>query len=61
VQEFEEVALGIAQPGHPGLPDMAMSLQSEAYLATYLVYRDEADDERHRRWPDPPRASLCRA
>lgn len=32
------------------LPDMAMSLQSEAYLATYLVYRDEADDARHRGW-----------
>jgi len=32
------------------LPDMAMSLQSEAYLATYLVYRDEADDDEHRRW-----------
>jgi 2-desacetyl-2-hydroxyethyl bacteriochlorophyllide A dehydrogenase len=32
------------------LPDMALSLQTEIYLATYVVYEDEADDERCRDW-----------
>ncbi|SDS74419.1 FAD-binding oxidoreductase [Actinoplanes derwentensis] len=32
------------------LPDMAFSLQSEIYSATYLVYDDPADDIRLRAW-----------
>ncbi|WP_375387067.1 FAD-dependent oxidoreductase [uncultured Amnibacterium sp.] len=32
------------------LPDMAFSLQSEAYVASYLVYDDEARDAALRRW-----------
>jgi hypothetical protein len=32
------------------LPDMAFSLQSEIYNATYLVYEDPADDDRARDW-----------
>ena len=32
------------------LPDMAFSMQSEIYNATYLVYEDAADDERARDW-----------
>lgn len=32
------------------LPDMAFSMQSEVYCATYLVYDDPADDERLRAW-----------
>lgn len=32
------------------LPDMAFSLQTEAYVANYLVYRDAADDDRMRAW-----------
>ncbi|WP_426560607.1 FAD-binding oxidoreductase [Angustibacter sp. McL0619] len=30
------------------LPDMAFSVQGNVYVATYLIYRDEADDERYR-------------
>lgn len=32
------------------LPDMALSLQSEAYVATYLVSQDEANDDVNRSW-----------
>ena len=32
------------------LPDMAFSLQSEIYLASYVRWTDEADDERHQAW-----------
>ncbi|MGP3769696.1 FAD-binding oxidoreductase [Streptomyces sp. SDT5-1] len=32
------------------LPDMAFSLQTEAYVASYTVYTDEADYERNRDW-----------
>ena len=32
------------------LPDMALSLQSEIYLALYVVWQDEADDARCRNW-----------
>lgn len=32
------------------LPDMAFSLQAEIYLASYVVWHDEADDERCRSW-----------
>ena len=30
------------------LPDMAFSVEGNVYVATYLVYTDEADDERYR-------------
>ena len=30
------------------LPDMAFSVEANVYVATYLVYEDEADDERYR-------------
>jgi FAD/FMN-containing dehydrogenase len=32
------------------LPDMALSMQSEIYFATYAVFEDEADDERIQKW-----------
>jgi FAD/FMN-containing dehydrogenase len=32
------------------LPDMAFSLQSEIYLATYVLWDDPAEDERHQAW-----------
>lgn len=32
------------------LPDMALSLQSEIYLAIYTIWEDEADDARCRSW-----------
>jgi FAD/FMN-containing dehydrogenase len=32
------------------LPDMAFSLQSPAYVATYLAYEDSANDARNRAW-----------
>lgn len=32
------------------LPDMAFSLQSEAYIASYLVYDDPAEDDSNRQW-----------
>ena len=30
------------------LPDMAFSVEGNAYIATYLIYQDPADDERYR-------------
>jgi FAD/FMN-containing dehydrogenase len=32
------------------LPDMAFSLEGNVYLATYAIWPDPADDERHRDW-----------
>ena len=32
------------------LPDMAFSLQSEIYLASYVLWQDSADDEANREW-----------
>jgi FAD/FMN-containing dehydrogenase len=32
------------------LPDMAFSLEAGVYLATYAIWTDPADDERHRGW-----------
>ncbi len=32
------------------LPDMAFSIEGHAYLATYAIWPDPADDERHRDW-----------
>jgi FAD/FMN-containing dehydrogenase len=36
-------------PSRP-LPDMAFSVEGRAYLATYAIWPDPADDERHRDW-----------
>jgi FAD/FMN-containing dehydrogenase len=32
------------------LPDMAFSVEGRAYLATYAIWSDSAEDERHREW-----------
>jgi FAD/FMN-containing dehydrogenase len=32
------------------LPDMALSLQADLYFAAYVIWKDEADDERCRQW-----------
>ena len=40
------------------LPDMAFSLQSEIYLAAYVCWDDESDDERCRAWLDDVMADL---
>ena len=32
------------------LPDMAFSLQSEIYLASYVLWKDPADDDANREW-----------
>jgi FAD/FMN-containing dehydrogenase len=32
------------------LPDMALSLQADLYFAAYVIWQDEADDERCRQW-----------
>lgn len=32
------------------LPDMAFSVEGRAYIATYAIWSDPADDERHREW-----------
>jgi FAD/FMN-containing dehydrogenase len=32
------------------LPDMALSMQSEMYIATYTVYEEEENDRRYREW-----------
>ena len=32
------------------LPDMAFSVQSEIYLASYVVWEDPAEDDAHRAW-----------
>jgi FAD/FMN-containing dehydrogenase len=39
---------GMAPQRH--LPDMALSLQADTYYAAYVVWEDEADDERCREW-----------
>ncbi|XVV10755.1 FAD-binding oxidoreductase [Actinoplanes sp. CA-131856] len=40
------------------LPDMAFSLQSEIYLASYVLWTSEADDERYRGWQRDAMADL---
>ena len=32
------------------LPDMAFSIEARAYIATYAIWSDPAEDERHRSW-----------
>lgn len=41
------------------LPDMALSIQTDAYLATYAVYDDPAQDQRVRDWLDGVVADLA--
>jgi FAD/FMN-containing dehydrogenase len=41
-------------------PDMAFSVESEVYLATYVISTDPADDDRHRAWVHTGMAALSR-
>ncbi len=41
------------------LPDMAFSLEANVYLATYAIWTDAGDDERHRRWVHGQHAKLA--
>jgi hypothetical protein len=41
--------------------DMAFSVEANVYLATYVIYRDEADDERYRSWVHTRTAELAAA
>ena len=47
-------------PARP-LPDMAFSLEANVYLATYAIWTDPADDERHRAWVHGHHARLSEA
>lgn len=40
------------------LPDMAFSVQSEIYLASYVLWEDPAEDAQHRAWLDRAMADL---
>ena len=40
------------------LPDMAFSVEGHAYIATYAIWPDPADDDRHRDWPRSARACI---
>ncbi|WP_426592389.1 FAD-binding protein [Cellulomonas sp. McL0617] len=42
------------------LPDMAFSVEGNVYVATYLVYRDEADDERYQTRVHEQTAAIAR-
>jgi FAD/FMN-containing dehydrogenase len=41
------------------LPDMAFSLEANVYLATYAIWTDPAEDERHRSWVHGHHARLA--
>ncbi|WP_027006987.1 FAD-binding oxidoreductase [Conexibacter woesei] len=43
------------------LPDMAFSVEANVYLATYVIYTDEADDETYRSWVHSRTADLAAA
>jgi FAD/FMN-containing dehydrogenase len=47
-------------PGRP-LPDMAFSVEAQVYLATYVIYPDEADDERYADWVHSRTRDLAQA
>ena len=47
-------------PGRP-LPDMAFSVEAQVYLATYVIYTDEADDERYADWVHSRTRDLAQA
>lgn len=42
------------------LPDMAFSVEGQVYVATYLIYTDEADDERYRTRVHEQTAAIAR-
>lgn len=42
------------------LPDMAFSMEANVYLATYVIYKDEADDEKYRGWVHERTAELAK-
>ena len=42
------------------LPDMAFSVEANVYAATYVIYTDEADDEKYRDWVHACTARLAR-
>ena len=41
------------------LPDMAFSVEADAYVATYAIYTEQADDERYRDWVHQRTADLA--
>jgi hypothetical protein len=41
------------------LPDMAFSVEAEAYIATYAIYTDPADDPRYSGWVHRRTAGLA--
>ncbi|MCW2982887.1 MAG: linked oxidase protein [Conexibacter sp.] len=43
------------------LPDMAFSIEANVYVATYVIYADDADDERYRSWVHEQTARLAAA
>jgi hypothetical protein len=43
------------------LPDMAFSVEADAYVATYAIYADPADDARYRDWVHRRTADLATA
>ena len=47
-------------PNRP-LPDMAFSVEANVYLATYVIYTDEADDERYADWVHSRTRDLAQA
>jgi FAD/FMN-containing dehydrogenase len=42
------------------LPDMAFSIEANVYIATYVIFKDAADDERYRDWVHASTAELAR-
>jgi FAD/FMN-containing dehydrogenase len=41
------------------LPDMAFSIEANVYLATYVIFKDAADDDKYRRWVHERTAELA--
>jgi FAD/FMN-containing dehydrogenase len=41
------------------LPDMAFSIEANVYIATYVIYRESADDEKYRGWVHGRTAELA--
>ena len=52
-ESFAFAVVGPEAPGDappPGLPDMAFSMVGRAFVSTYAMWDDEADDAANRRW-----------
>src|SRR5207244_1745904 len=47
-------------PARTQLPDMAFSVEANVYVATYLIYADEADDEMYRMRVHEQTAAIAR-